>query len=121
MKRGILVNLLVVVAGMVFLLSPNVLAILCVADTNCDGKVNLSDLVSMKEEFLASNCDPCPPLAPVIWSGQMDSYATGDDGDLEKGVHWQVPRYTDNGDGTVIDTATGLIWLKNANSFGMRD
>jgi len=27
-------------------------------------------------------------------------------------------RYTDNGDGTVTDNRTGLIWLKNANCFG---
>lgn len=27
-------------------------------------------------------------------------------------------RFTDNGDGTVTDNLTGLIWLKNANCFG---
>jgi hypothetical protein len=27
-------------------------------------------------------------------------------------------RYTDNGNGTVTDTRSGLIWLKNANCFG---
>ncbi|MEK8021228.1 MAG: DUF1566 domain-containing protein, partial [Candidatus Parabeggiatoa sp.] len=27
-------------------------------------------------------------------------------------------RYTDNGDGTVTDNRSGLIWLKNANCFG---
>jgi len=27
-------------------------------------------------------------------------------------------RYTDNGDGTVTDNRTGLVWLKNANCFG---
>ena len=29
-------------------------------------------------------------------------------------------RFTDNGDGTVTDNLTGLIWLKNANAFGLR-
>ncbi len=28
---------------------------------------------------------------------------------------WPVPRFTDNGDGTVTDNLTGLIWLKDAN------
>ena len=28
---------------------------------------------------------------------------------------------TDNGNGTVTDNLTGLIWLKNANCFGTRD
>jgi hypothetical protein len=30
-------------------------------------------------------------------------------------------RYIDNGDGTVIDTRTNLIWLKNANCFGRQN
>jgi len=30
-------------------------------------------------------------------------------------------RYTDNGDGTVTDNKTSLIWLKNANAFGRQD
>ena len=28
------------------------------------------------------------------------------------------PRFTDNGDGTVTDNLTGLIWLQDANCFG---
>ncbi|MCP4714934.1 MAG: DUF1566 domain-containing protein [Deltaproteobacteria bacterium] len=30
-------------------------------------------------------------------------------------------RYCDNGDGTVTDTDTGLVWLKNANCYGRQD
>lgn len=30
-----------------------------------------------------------------------------------------TPRFTDNGDGTVTDNMTGLIWLRNANCFGL--
>ncbi len=41
--------------------------------------------------------------APVAQTGQTTSYATGDDGDLEKGVASPSPRFTDNGDGTVTD------------------
>ncbi|MBF0496260.1 MAG: DUF1566 domain-containing protein, partial [Deltaproteobacteria bacterium] len=55
--------------------------------------------------------------APVPRTGQTTTYASGDDGDLEKGVSWPSPRFTDNSDGTVIDNLTGLIWLKNANCF----
>jgi len=39
---------------------------------------------------------------------------------LERGVALVTPRFTDNGDGTVIDNQTGLIWLKDANCFGQR-
>jgi hypothetical protein len=51
---------------------------------------------------------------------QTTSYATGDDGELEKGVSWPSPRFTDNSNGTVTDNLTGLIWLKNANCSGAR-
>ena len=53
--------------------------------------------------------------APVEKTGQTTIYAAGDDGDLEKGVIWPSPRFTNNGNGTVTDNLTGLIWLKNAN------
>ena len=39
----------------------------------------------------------------------------GQDGDLELGVTWPNPRFTKNGDGTVTDNLTGLIWLENAD------
>ena len=54
-------------------------------------------------------------------TGQTASGQTGDDGDLQKGVAWPTTRFTDNGNGTVTDNLTGLIWLKNANCFGTRN
>ncbi len=42
---------------------------------------------------------------------------TGQDGELLKGVAWPSPRFMDNGNGTVTDNLTGLIWLKDANCF----
>ncbi len=50
-------------------------------------------------------------------SGQTTSYLTGDDGDLEKGISWPSPRFSDNSNGTVTDNLTNLVWLKNANCF----
>ena len=47
-------------------------------------------------------------------TGQIWSEVPGDDGDLQKGVQFPVPRFTDNGDGTVTDNLTNLVWLKNA-------
>jgi hypothetical protein len=58
--------------------------------------------------------------APVEKTGQSTSYATGDDGELKKGVAWPTPRFKDNVNGTVTDNLTGLIWTKNANCFGLR-
>jgi quinol monooxygenase YgiN len=45
---------------------------------------------------------------------------TGQDGEIRPGATWPNPRFTDNGDGTVTDNMTGLVWLKNANPFGLR-
>ena len=54
-------------------------------------------------------------------TGQTISYAAGDDGDLELGVAWPNPRFTDNGDQSVTDNLTGLIWAKDANLMKTRD
>ena len=43
---------------------------------------------------------------------------TGQDGDIQAGVVLPSPRFTDNGDGTIADNLTKLIWLKNADCFG---
>jgi len=45
-----------------------------------------------------------------------DSAGTGQDGDIRAGVAWPVPRFMDNGDGTVTDNLTGLIWTQNAGT-----
>lgn len=44
----------------------------------------------------------------------IDCAETGQDGDIQAGVDWPEPRFEDNGDGTITDHLTGLIWLKNA-------
>lgn len=51
-------------------------------------------------------------------TGQTTSYAPGDDGDLQMGVDWPVPRFIDHRDGTITDSLTGLMWTKNANLLG---
>ncbi len=61
--------------------------------------------------------------APLPRTGQTPTVpqnpaSSGSDGDLQKGVPWPVPRFTDPGDGTVRDNLTGLVWLKNANPCG---
>jgi hypothetical protein len=55
---------------------------------------------------------PCP----VAKTGQTISYGTGDDGDLQTGVAWPDPRFTDLGDGTVKDNLTGLEWAQAPHS-----
>lgn len=57
-------------------------------------------------------------FAPVQKTGQTVMYAARDDGDLEEGVTWPNPRFTDNGDGTVTDNLTSLVWTKDASCEG---
>ena len=52
--------------------------------------------------------------------GVIDCAGTGQDGDIQAGVEWPSPRFTDNNDGTVTDNLTGLMWLKDANCFGAK-
>jgi hypothetical protein len=52
---------------------------------------------------------------PKTGDAYNDGCCTGEDGELQKGVAWPNPRFTDNSNGTVTDNLTGLIWLKNAN------
>jgi len=58
--------------------------------------------------------------APVPKTGQTTTYRAGDDGDYQMGAEWPEPRFTDNGDGTVTDNLTGLMWSKNANIDGQK-
>lgn len=43
------------------------------------------------------------------------------DGETRKGVAWPGTRFTDNGNGTVTDNLTGLIWLQDVTCLGSRD
>ena len=74
-------------------------------------------------------CD-CPPYpAPVAATGQtecfdvdgpVDCVGTGQDGEYQIGIT-VTPRFVDNGDGTVTDNLTGLIWLQDSNCWALRN
>jgi hypothetical protein len=48
-------------------------------------------------------------------TGMYVFFANGDDGSIESGVPLPAPRMIDNGNGTVTDSLTGLVWLKQAD------
>ncbi len=62
-------------------------------------------------------------LATGVYAAGVGSYADnggtpatpGDDASLQKGAPLTSPRFIDKGDGTLVDTVTGLTWLKRAN------
>ena len=71
------------------------------------------------------------PLRVVAATGQTECFdvngntincaGTGQDGEFQAGVAHPTPRFTDNGDGTVRDNLTGLIWLQRADCLGQTD
>jgi hypothetical protein len=46
---------------------------------------------------------------------KLECSGTGQDGELQAGVPWSASRFADNGNGTITDYLTGLIWPQNAN------
>ena len=108
-------KILLFVFGLIFLLTSQAIA---------------QDKVVVIPFWVDSAVTPASAPAPVEKTGQTTCYdrfgmaigcpGTGQDGDLQKGVAWPNPRFTDNSDGTVTDNLTGLIWLKNASCFGFR-
>ena len=118
MRKEILIKVLVVVAGLFLLSASNTFAgHFCKADCDGDCKVGLTDLVQMKTEFMDPECEACSPPypAPIEKTWQTFCYNDYDDGWMQKGVAWPDPRFTDNGDGSVTDNLTGLVWLQDAN------
>lgn len=61
-----------------------------------------------------------PPPINLPKTGQVVSYAIGDNGYIQAGIEWPEPRFTDNGDGTITDNLTGLMWLKDGGCFKKR-
>jgi len=57
---------------------------------------------------------PSQPLK----TGETASYATGDDGAVQAG---DARSYTDNGNGTISDNKTGLMWEKKVKLDGTSD
>lgn len=84
--------------------------------------INKTTMVLMAALFMVLL--PVLSMAEAVYlpqTGQTTSYAVGDDGAIQAGVPWPLPRFTDNANnGTVTDNLTGLMWLKNANCFGGR-
>lgn len=46
----------------------------------------------------------------------IDCAVSGYDGEYQSGMAWPTPRFSNNGDGTMTDNLTGLIWTKDAYS-----
>ncbi len=95
----------------------------CNGDNNGDGEVNISELIQSVNVALGG-CDedtcqvPFPLMGGLLATGQRTSYGPGSDGDVQAGA---ALSYTDNGDGTITDNVTGLMWEKKDDAGGIHD
>jgi len=76
-----------------------------------------SSLTTSAAELIACYAGVFPPAQP-LQTGQTTSYGAGTDGALTKGI---ARSYSDNGDGTITDNKTGLMWEKKDQSGGIHD
>lgn len=98
-------------------------------DVNDSGSVTTSDALAVLKNAVGQALElTCPPLASPLKTGQTTCYnvagaviecpGSREDGDLQMGV---TPSFQDNGDGTVTDNATGLMWEKLSNDGSVHD
>jgi hypothetical protein len=57
-----------------------------------------------------------PPAYGLPKTGQTTEYTNYDDGHYKAGYPKTGNRFTDVGNGTILDNATGLIWIKDSTS-----
>jgi hypothetical protein len=115
----------------------------CCGDCNTDGEVTINEVVTVVNRALEPlpcsddnicSAESCPAQLAQCQtdlancqsqggqhfpaSGQITSYGPGSDGDVRAGA---TLAYTDNGDGTITDNNTGLMWEKKDQSGGIHD
>ena len=85
------------------------------ATAEADLATTTTDLATCEGELAA--CEALPPVR-LLKTGQTTAYGVGSDGDLQKGI---AQGYMDNGDGTITDTKTGLMWEKKSDDGTIHD
>jgi len=102
----------------------------CPCDVNGDGEVTVNELI----QGVNASLEGCPPPGPtqstLVQTGQTvcdqgsgtlgecPGSPSGQDGDIQAG---QAFAYTDNGDGTISDNSTKLMWEKLSDDGGIHD
>jgi len=98
-------------------------------DVNRSGKLTSSDALAVLKAAVGQAANlQCPPRAQPLRTGQVDCHNTdgtplscldsGQDGELQRGAS---RGFTDQGDGTVTDEATGLVWEKLSRDGSVHD
>jgi hypothetical protein len=61
---------------------------------------------------------PAGPVSDRRGYCPVDCAGTGQDGEIQAGAAWPTLRFIDNGDGTVTDRLSGLMWLQDDSCIG---
>ena len=85
--------------------------------TTCDGNLTTctGDLSTCQGDLLACQSQPAGGFPAT---GQTTAFGPASDGAVQAGA---ALSYTDNGDGTITDNNTGLMWEKKDDSGGIHD
>jgi hypothetical protein len=100
----------------------------CKADLNGDLVVNFADLAILKSVFFQKCSEPPPTGGTFPATGQTTCWnaagvaiscaGTGQDGAIQAGA---TLTYSDNGNGTINDANTGLVWEKLSDDGTIHD
>lgn len=88
-------------------------------DVNASGKVTVADALAVLKVSVGQQVElVCGISIRPSKTGQTTSFGPGTDGDLQTGV---ARDFTDNGEGTITDNVSGLMWEKKDDSGGIHD
>jgi hypothetical protein len=102
----------------------------CPGDLNNNHQVTIDEILTVVNAALTGCASAEPSLSSLLQTGQTEcdqgdtrlgacpGSPPGQDGTVGAGM---PPSYTDNGDGTVTDEVTGLIWEKLSNDGTTQD
>jgi hypothetical protein len=122
-------SITMLLGGIAILVSTRAIAAQPCGDVNDSGTVTSSDALAVLRKSVGQGVDlVCPAPGELLrtaqqtcWNGQgteVPCVGTLEDGDVRAGIPLD---YTDNGDGTVTDNVTGLMWEKLSRDGSIHD
>ncbi|QHI68110.1 Lcl domain-containing protein [Tichowtungia aerotolerans] len=87
-------------------------------DAGADWNLNVDELTFrlLLDNGLPSYTPYEGGIVNIPQTGQTQGMYDEEDGNVRPGLTWPSPRFTDNGDETITDNLTGLMWAKSASS-----
>jgi hypothetical protein len=95
----------------------------CPGDFNGDGSVTVDEVLVVVNTAL-NGCNPVPtatPTQPTLPSATPTQTAPPTRTATPSRTATPTPRFIDNGNGTITDTTTGLVWEKKSDDGGLHD